>query len=232
MRFITESVFIAIVFFVLLPLAVGLTCGFLSAWVAGRKLRRRKIWFLIGFFFPVAGLVTALVIPSLREPYALRIRRLRKAIEADIKDGDRGFKQRTMGLLKRVKELDEAANQIQGRLHQVETYLGEPDPYCAAGRRSRPLFTRARRRERAGGLRAETEVMEEELITRRRLEEKAEKFRVQLKNTATLMERMGHRIKRLSFGAEDTAPTDKELQEIIEEIEVEVEALEELHDKT
>jgi methyl-accepting chemotaxis protein len=176
--------------------------------------------------------VTALVIPSLREPYALRVKRLRKAIEADIKDGNRGFKQRAMRLLERVKELDEAANRIQGRLHQLEKYLGDAALYHTAGRRGRPSFNRAGRRKRAGGLPMETEVIEEELITRKRLEEKAEKFRVQLKNTAALMEKMGHRIKRLSFGAEDTAPTDKELREIIEEIEVEVEALEELHDKT
>lgn len=234
MRFIAESALLTIFLLILVPVAVGLTCGFLSAWAARHKHRNRKIWFLIGFFFPVAGLVTALLIPSAVEPHALRISRLRRTMEADIKGAGKGFQQRAAGLTARVKEMEDAAKHLHRRLMEVEKQLSGTDPYHAARRRRRLM-----RRlgwtpggSRADAIKAEMGVLDEELITHRQLKEKAETLSVRLMKTAAVTEKLSHRIRRLSFGAEDSAASEEELQEIIQEAEVEVEALEELHRET
>lgn len=234
MRPLEESVSLAISLLVILPLGVGLTCGFLSAWLARRKHRSRTRWFLIGFLFPVVGLITALFIPAAREPYALKIKRLRRAIDADIKSGGKGFRQRAANLWERVRNMDEAANRIDRRLLEAEKHLRNSDPQRLARRRrqlARSLEW-ARDSAQADEIRGEMEALEEELRTHRQLEEKADKLRLQLMNTVTVAEKLGHRIRRLSFGAEDQAPTEEELQEIIQELDVEVEALEELHQRT
>lgn len=234
MGIFVESMLLGISLLIIMIVVVVLTCGFLSAWAAGRKYRNRKIWFLIGFFFPVVGLATALLIPSTREPYALKTKRHRRAVDADIKGGNKGFQQRAAGVKERMREMDEAANRLDKQLQEVEKHLRGSDPYRIERRRNR-----LRRRlnwtsesERRTELNAELEVLEEELTTRKQLEWKAAKLRKQLMNTSAVAEKLSHRIKRLSFGAEDAAPSDEELQEIIEEVNVEVEALEELHRKT
>ena len=232
MGIFAESMLLGISLLIMIA-AVVLTCSFLSAWAAGRKYRNRKIWFLIGFFFPVVGLATALLIPSTREPYALKTRRHRRAVDADIKSGNKGFQQRATGVRERMREMDEAANRLNKRLQEVGKHLRGSDPYRIERRRSR-----LRRRlnwtpqsEHRTEINAEMEALEEELITRKQLEEKAGKLRKQLMNTAAVAEKLSHRIKRLSFGAEDSAPSEEELQEILEEVYIEVEALEELHRK-
>jgi hypothetical protein len=230
MRFIGESIMLTLFLLIMLPLAVGLTCGLLSAWAAGRKHRRRKIWFLIGFFFPLVGLVTALVIPSTREPHGLKIKRHRRAIEADIKSGGEGFRRRSANLLNRVREMDEAAYRIQRRIQEIEKRLKESDPRATARRRRRPALRLHRMQDVSGN--GELEALEEEMLTRKRLLEKADGLRRQLESTALVMEKMSHRIRRLSLDAGEGTPTDEELQEVMDEISVEMDALEEAHEKT
>ncbi len=75
-------------------------------------------------------------------------------------------------------------------------------------------------------------VREEELYNERALRTKANMLNTQLANTAAVVERLSYRITRLTLGADGEETPENDLQEIVEELSIEVEALEELYQDT
>jgi len=52
--------------FLLLMLVFGVLFGFASSQIAKEKNRDTTSWFLIGFFFGIFGLITAALVPTMK----------------------------------------------------------------------------------------------------------------------------------------------------------------------